>query len=401
MHLFYAILVDRNVGEKPFFLNRCLRIAPQEGSYLMKNIRLHHPFSNNMTAVSNYFIDYYMPQAGGEYVKLYLCLLRHAADYGSIPLESIAELFDYTERDIYRGLQYWADQGLIDLAFDQDGSISDLVFLEVRKPESVQQAAASVSSGVLPASVKAPVSKNTTKKVASEPNDSTEAKVLSPKLKISRDRMAVLQGEQDIKQLLLIAESYLGHSLSPTEMSSILYYYDSLHFNFELIEYLIEYCISRGTKSFHYIDKVALAWAEEGITNAGQAKERQSQYSQKYYSVLNAFGIRDRGPGKPEVQMIDHWFDDLHFTSDIILEACSRTLTQTQNPSFQYANKILESWHASGIHHLNEIRELDQKHQKTGKAASKQRPAVTSGSKFNNFSQRDYDFDHLESLLNQ
>ena len=43
----------------------------------MKNIRLHHPFSNNMTAVSNYFIDYYMPQAGGEYVKLYLCLLRH------------------------------------------------------------------------------------------------------------------------------------------------------------------------------------------------------------------------------------------------------------------------------------------------------------------------------------
>ena len=82
--------------------------------------------------------------------------------------------------------------------------------------------------------------------------------------------------------------------------------------------------------------------------------------------MLNAFGIRDRGPGKPEVQMIDHWFDDLHFTSDIILEACSRTLTQTQNPSFQYANKILESWHASGIHHLNEIRELDQKHQKTG-----------------------------------
>ena len=99
--------------------------------------------------------------------------------------------------------------------------------------------------------------------------------------------------------------------------------------------------------------------------------------------------------------MIDHWFDDLHFTSDIILEACSRTLTQTQNPSFQYANKILESWHASGIHHLNEIRELDQKHQKTGKAASKQRPAVTSGSKFNNFSQRDYDFDKLEEMLLQ
>lgn len=367
----------------------------------MKNIRLHHPFSNNMTAVSNYFIDYYMPQAGGEYVKLYLCLLRHAADYGSIPLESIAELFDYTERDIYRGLQYWADQGLIDLAFDQDGSISDLVFLEVRKPESVQQAAASVSSGVLPASVKAPVSKNATKKVASEPNDSTEAKVLSPKLKISRDRMAALQGEQDIKQLLLIAESYLGHSLSPTEMSSILYYYDSLHFNFELIEYLIEYCISRGSKSFHYIDKVALAWAAEGIENTQQAKERQSQYSQKYYSILHAFGIRGRGPGKSEAEMIDHWYNDLHFTSDIILEACSRTIAQTQNPNFQYANKILESWHEKNIHHLSEIRELDQKHREKAKSAAKPQTSRTSGNKFNNFPQREYNFEELETLLNQ
>lgn len=98
----------------------------------MNNIRLHHPFSDNMTAVSNYFIDYYMPQASGEYVKLYLCLLRQVAEHDSISLEAVAELFDYTERDVRRGLRYWADQGLLDLAFDSDGNISDLVFLEVQ-----------------------------------------------------------------------------------------------------------------------------------------------------------------------------------------------------------------------------------------------------------------------------
>ena len=73
----------------------------------MNNIRLHHPFSDNMTAVSNYFIDYYMPQASGEYVKLYLCLLRQVAEHDSISLEAVAELFDYTERDVRRGLRYW------------------------------------------------------------------------------------------------------------------------------------------------------------------------------------------------------------------------------------------------------------------------------------------------------
>ncbi len=339
----------------------------------MNTIRLHHPFSNNMTAVSNYFIDYYMPQASGEYVKLYLCLLRQVAEHDSISLEAIAELFDYTERDVRRGLQYWADQGLLDLACDSDGSISDLVFLEVQKPQAVRQAAASTTPQPEPSS----------------------------RHTLSKDRMAALKDQQDIRQLLFIAESYLGHSLSPGEISSLLYYYDSLHFGVDLIEYLIEYCISRGSKSFHYIDKVALAWAAEGIENAQQAKERQSQYSQKYYSILHAFGIRGRGPAKAEVELIDHWYDDLHFTSDIILEACSRTIAQTQNPNFQYANKILESWHEKGIHHLSEIRELDQQHRAKAKAATKPQPSRSSGNKFNNFSQREYNFEELETLLNQ
>lgn len=339
----------------------------------MNNIRLHHPFSDNMTAVSNYFIDYYMPQASGEYVKLYLCLLRQVAEHDNISLEAVAELFDYTERDVRRGLRYWADQGLLDLAFDSDGNISDLVFLEVQKPQAMRQAAAAV----------------------------TQQPESSPRHALSKDRMSALKDQQDIRQLLFIAESYLGHSLSPGEISSLLYYYDSLHFGVDLIEYLIEYCISRGSKSFHYIDKVALAWAAEGIENTQQAKERQSQYSQKYYSILHAFGIRGRGPGKSEAEMIDHWYNDLHFTSDIILEACSRTIAQTQNPNFQYANKILESWHEKNIHHLSEIRELDQKHREKAKSAAKPQTSRTSGNKFNNFPQREYNFEELETLLNQ
>ena len=192
MHLFYAILSGQKCRGKAFFLNRCLRIAPQEELPYEKYTFTSSVFQQHDCRIQLFYRLLYA--TGRRRIRQALSL--SAASCGGLWQYSSGihcGTFDYTERDIYRGLQYWADQGLIDLAFDQDGSISDLVFLEVRKPESVQQAAASVSSGVLPASAKAPVSKNAAK-AASEPNDSTEAKVLSPKLKISRDRMAALQG---------------------------------------------------------------------------------------------------------------------------------------------------------------------------------------------------------------
>ena len=103
MHLCYAILVDRNVGEKPFFLNRCLRIAPQEGSYFAEKYTFTSSFfqQHDMTVSTILSITIcYRPAENTS--SFYLCLLRHAADYGSIPLESIANFFDYTERDLPR-----------------------------------------------------------------------------------------------------------------------------------------------------------------------------------------------------------------------------------------------------------------------------------------------------------
>lgn len=335
----------------------------------MQNIQLHNPEGQKTTSVSNIFIDCYMPKADGMYVKLYLCLLRQSCERESVSLEVIADLFDCTEKDVQRGLQYWADQGLVKLTLDADNKPCGLAFLVPKRPENHLYTAASA---------------------------------IPPKKELSADRISALSDNQDIKQLLFIAESYLGKTLSPSEITSLLYYYDSLHFHPDLIEYLIEYCISRGSTSFHYMDKVALGWAQAGVKTVRDAKENSSLYGKKYYRILNVFGIKGRGPAKPEVAMIDHWFEDLHFTDDIILEACSRTITQTQRPNFQYANRILENWHKNGIRHLSDIRTLDEQHHQKSAARKAAPKTAASNNKFNNFSQRDYDFQQLESqLLNQ
>ena len=46
-------------------------------------------FSAGITVVANEFIDQYMADANGEYVKVYLYLLRHEG--GEITVEAVAE----------------------------------------------------------------------------------------------------------------------------------------------------------------------------------------------------------------------------------------------------------------------------------------------------------------------
>ena len=65
-------------------------------------------YNAEVTVLTNNFIDNYMPEANGEFVKVYIYLLRLLSD-ASVPfsLEQMADHFFCTERDIVRALKYW------------------------------------------------------------------------------------------------------------------------------------------------------------------------------------------------------------------------------------------------------------------------------------------------------
>lgn len=343
----------------------------------MSEIALYTYSDTDTTTIQNSFIDHYIPKANGEYVKLYLYLLRLASAQRGVSVSEIADTFDHTEKDIRRALKYWEKEGLLTVSFNKQGKLAAISFTEIM-PEPVIEPETEPAPNVAAAETAA--TGEVPKKVA-----------------LTADRLAELQGQDDITELLYIAAQYLGKTLSPSEISNILYFYDTLHFSTDLIEYLVEYCVSKGSKSSRYMEKVAMEWAKEGITSVTQAKNSANLYNKNYYTVLNAFGIKGRGPAKPEADFIDQWINAFHFTMDIIVEACNRTVAQTQQPSFQYANKILEGWHKNHVHHLSDIRVLDEEHLKKKKTAPKAKPAANN--KFNNFPQREYDYESLEEQL--
>ena len=66
-------------------------------------------FSAGITVVANEFIDQYMADANGEYVKVYLYLLRHEG--GEITVEAVADALNHTEADVRRAFAYWQKAG--------------------------------------------------------------------------------------------------------------------------------------------------------------------------------------------------------------------------------------------------------------------------------------------------
>ena len=100
-----------------------------------------------------------------------------------------------------------------------------------------------------------------------------------------------------------------------------------------------------------------------------------------------------------ELEFIKKWSEQYAFSSDIIAEACRRTITSTHQPSFEYADSILTKWHEHNIRHLKEISALDEAHQKQNSAvrtAARQKPVTKN---LNNFERRSYDMESLEEQL--
>ena len=369
------------------------------------------------TMVSNRFLDDYMPNANGEFVKIYLYLLRALSNPNAdVSVCHIADVFNHTEKDVIRALKYWEQIGLLDLGFNDSNSLTNIKF----KPLSQDYLAAndtSIEISSASASKADFVAANPAAITADEPEEvfrpainpaKTLADISSDGERVKKvytaNEMAALRSKSDVQDIIYVAERLIGKTLSRSDMNSILFFYDGLGFSTELIEYLIEYCVSNEHKSIRYMEKVALSWASQGINTVELAKASSDTYNQTCYPVLKAFGISGRNPGNDEKAFIIKWTNSYGFTMDVIVEACNRTINNTGKQSFKYADSILTKWHNKGVKNLTDVKNLDALHIAATNKKVNSTPKVdyvNRKNSFNSFDQRNIDYDALErELLN-
>lgn len=330
----------------------------------MKTVDLQLVTRPDVTIIPNSIIDKDMLEANELQLKVYLYILRNTSAGIPVQVSSMADHFNETEKDISRAIAFWEKRGVFSCCRRMQ---ADTPLVPVVQEESCSY-------------VPEPA--------AAEP---------------SRDDVSSFKNSRDFKELTFVAETYMGKPLSRSDCNTLIFIKDSLNFSNELIEFLLEYCAERGKKSFKYVQTVACSWAKQGITTPEEAQSQSLMYSQRVYTVMNALGKKN-DPTNAELNYIERWYQQYGFESDVILEACRRTVLATDRNRFSYCDKILSSWHTSGVHHTTDITRADasfQTQKKQSAAASRKAPAYVAANPFLQFKQSDTDYDALEKELLQ
>ena len=355
----------------------------------MEDITLYKDNGNSTTAIPNRFIDEYMTAANGEFVKIYLYLLRcmNSPDC-SFSVSRTADKFNHTEKDIQRALRYWEKMHLLRLEYDEDKSISGIYFLDSSDAPGQEEKDDAV-----------PLKKADTNAAFSAGMGGNAA---CPKPVYTANDMKAFRQKEEVQEMLFVAERYLGRPLTPTDTQSLLYWYDGLAFSSDLIVYLLEYCIAGGHRSLHYMEKVALNCKDAGISTEAQAKRTANTYSKLRNAVMKSLGIHGRSLIPAEAAYIEKWNKDFGFGQDMITEACSRTILAIHQPNFEYADRILANWRKQNICTLAAAKTADKEFQAARTADKAARPApakAAAANRFNSFPQRTYNMGQLEAEL--
>ncbi len=365
----------------------------------MARLKIYKDKHVDSTVIPNIFIDEYMEDANDTQLKVYLYLIRMLNAGMATSVLDIADKFGHTEKNVLRAMKYWEKRNLLSLEYDEDKNLVGVQICDLgrHEPSCCELKLQAAETATFPAPVKEMPAKE--EKPLPEP-------IKAPafvKPSYTAAQMQSFCNDEGIEEILFLAQTYVGKTLTASDMKTVIFFSDVLHFSNDLIDYLLQYCVELGKKDFRYMEKVAISWAEQGISTPQEAYEASSKYNKSVYSIMNALG-KNSTPTNKEMEYIIRWTKDYGFSNDIIMEACDRTVLATDKHRFEYAEGILKNWKLNDVKEKEDISKMDALHQEARtKTVASKRPNsyAVKANTFNQFQQNNYDFASLEQQLEQ
>ena len=266
----------------------------EDGERAEMEIQFQEGIKAEITCVPNAFIDEYLAEASGEYVRVYLYLLRHLRE--NLKIHSIADALNLTDYDIKRAIFYWEKRGIF-----KEGT-AKAVEEEIRSEEAARHSEEVLHRKQANNFTKLSffAEKNQKQLPLTEKNSSLAEQNVSF---TQRNLLPIEEKKQEINEeefegILYVAQYLLPGGVSRSHIQKFEFMVEYLGMSSELIEFLLDYCASIDKTSPRYIESVALDWHEKRIQTVKQAKSLIEQFDlTKKSRKQNA---RQENAGKPE-----------------------------------------------------------------------------------------------------
>ncbi len=259
-----------------------------------------------VTPVENLFIQTYLPQAPGDYVRVYLYgLMQCYYAVGETNLSGMAHQLDLPEETVMAAFQYWERQGLVERMQDNPP-----LFRYLNPVSSMMNGGGRLDEQIYK--------------------------------------------YQDLNNQLqkLIPD----RPFRPADSEMVCQWVEDLGMPQDVVLIFVKHCIDtylnrrggrkpQGLKNFTLknFDKEAVQWVSEGVMTAELARQRVERDQAHYRlaeKVLAQFNLR-RAPTQDELNLSKKWMLQWNLTEEAVLAAMRET-TKSRNPSFAYLDAILE-----------------------------------------------------------
>ena len=242
----------------------------------------------SIVSLPSEFIDKYMLKANGDYIKVYLFMLRNAGRL--INPEIIADALELTIKDVERAITYWCKSGILiekeeNIAKIGSGDDFEEILLTKNLPtkeeleearrilnaanelykrkenqENIMAEANTAKEDIkeqaeIPDKNSDENTNQTDGETQAEPKDQMreeEVKEEKPKLP---DRSLVdlpkLKGDEDFQELVFCVQTYIEKIFTPTDTEKLAYLYDVVGMSKDLLEYIAELSVQKGKKNIN------------------------------------------------------------------------------------------------------------------------------------------------------
>ncbi len=175
---------------------------------------------------------------------------------------------------------------------------------------------------------------------------------------------ALVNANPSFKMLADCAQNVLGKDFTPTDYNSLLHIKNFYKFSDEYILMLLAYCVENNTSNWAYIRKTSKILYDEGIDTYEKLEEHFAARRNKRsleYKVRKLFGIGGREFTAREKSIFEAWAT-AKYGYELIKKAFEISVDNTGKSNWNYTNKILENWLASGVKTLEDVEKALQSH---------------------------------------
>lgn len=338
-----------------------------KGATTAMQYRLNPEALGSIIAVPSAVVEHHLKLAGAVQLKVLLWTLCRGQ--GTYDAAACAQAIGVPAADCSDALQFWFATGILLPSESNASGRSPAVPAAAPTPAPVKPAASVKSAPPSPA----------------DAIPRARPRAVKPQMKevIQRQKQSA-----EFAYLLDTASARLGKPISPGDMETLLYLFDTAGLPVEVILMVFEYALANGKYSMRYIEKVALDWADRGIDTIAQAEqylcslERRRQSWEKVSGVLGL----TQSPTVSQSDAAERWIADWQTDDGLLRLAYEKCARATGKFNSGYITKILEQWRMDGIDTVDKALAESEKAKGKGKATKSAKPTS-------------FDLDEYESMV--